>query len=216
MKLFPYFGEGGVSRPLGLEMSQNRLAVPTWSYAMEIAPPARIVEIGHAGGGFTTALALHAHLIGAEVWSFDLCAVNQRYAPIAHQFGVHFVQIDVWGQAAQEHLERLIARPGPTFVLCDGGDKHRELALFAPFCKPGDVLAAHDYDAMHERDPSSDQLARPWPWCETRKAVGDEVAQKHNLEPWLQEHFDLAGWLAYRKRDVSQTRAREVSRPEGA
>lgn len=27
-------------------------------------------------------------------------------------------------------------------------------------------------------------------------------AAANDLEPWMQEHFDLAGWLCYRKRSV--------------
>jgi hypothetical protein len=106
--MIPLFNlDGNSTRPLGMAMCQNRLAVPTWSYAMEIHPPARVLEIGSYNGA--------------------------------------------------------------------------------------------------ERDPSVPQPERFWPWTEIRKADGDRVAEVSWLEPWLQEHFDQAGWLTYRKRPIGRS-----------
>lgn len=198
-KPFPlYQTDGNSTKSMGFAMSQNRLAVPTWSYAMEIAPPRTIIEIGHAGGGFTTAIALHARTISARFRSYDLCDVDERYEQIAKALGVVFRKGDVW--AHEEEIAFSIQCPGTTFVLCDGGDKRRELATFAKYLKPGDVIAAHDYDAAHEIDPGIPSLERPWPWSEIRPGDVAEVVERCGLEPWLQASFDLAGWLVYRKR----------------
>ncbi len=197
----PYYNTDGTSTcPLGFAMSQNRMAVPTWSHAFEIHPPRRVLELGTAGGGLTTALAVHAWNLEprAEVHTWDLCRPNEKYAPLAAFLGVQFHVADIWESEAE--IRRLIASPGVTYLLCDGGDKARELATFASSCKPGDIIAAHDYNAVHERDPSVPPSDRPWQWCEIRKAHGDVVAAANNLEPWRQEAFDDAGWMAFRKR----------------
>lgn len=201
--MIPLFNLDGTSTsPLGMPMCQNRLAVPTWSYAMEVHPPARVLEIGSYNGALATALGLHCRAIGAEMHTYDLNPCDERIVPIGRALGVQFHTGSVWD--AIREIGRLIASPGVTFVLCDGGDKPRELATFAPFCKPGDVIAAHDYDAVHERDPSVPQPERFWPWTEIRKADGDRVAAAYGFDAWLQEHFDQAGWLCYRKRPLAR------------
>jgi hypothetical protein len=175
-------------------MCQNRLAVPTWSYAMEQLPPARIIEIGSYNGAFATALGLHARAIGARMVTYDRNPQAENITPLGRALGVEFRVGDTWGLQAE--IAHLIRSPGVSFVLCDGGDKPRELATFARHLKPGDVIGAHDYDGA---DPAVPQLERPWPWCETRLSDGERVAAAERLSPWLQEHFDFAGWLVYRK-----------------
>ena len=191
--MIPLFEVAGKSTcPMGMPMSQNRLAVPTWSYAMEVLPPARIVELGTMNGGFTIALGLHAFHIGAKVTSYERSmAPSEHFAALGKFLGINFRdQVDIW--ACEAEIAALIAQPGITYMLCDGGDKPRELATFAKYLKLGDVIASHDYCCA----PGSEF----WPWGEITAAQGAAVADAHTLEPWLQNHFDMAGWLVYRKR----------------
>lgn len=177
---------------MGLPMCQNRLAIPTWSYAMERHPPARIVELGTYAGGFVTALAVHAHQIGTRVVTYDRSSPNERVIPLGRFLGVDYRwPRDIW--ACEAEIGALVREPGSTFLLCDGGDKRRELATFARYLKPGDVIAAHDY---HVRDSHNAW----WGWGEINLEDGAAVAAVHDLEPFLQEHFDMAAWLAYRRR----------------
>jgi hypothetical protein len=39
-----------------------------------------------------------------------------------------------------------------------------------------------------------------WSWSEIGAADGAAAAASCDLEPWLQEHFDTAGWLVFRRR----------------
>lgn len=196
--MIPFYNPDGTCRPLGLPMSQNRMAVPTWSYAMEVHPPHRIIEIGTNAGGFTVSIGIHARQIGAELVTYDLAFPSEDLGPLMHLLGIRVRIADVW--QAEGEIGAFIAMPGITYVLCDGGDKPRELATFARYLKPGDVIASHDYDADHHRDPSIPLGDRPWQWSEIFKSQGDAVAASFDLEPFMQEHFDLAGWLAYKKR----------------
>jgi predicted O-methyltransferase YrrM len=197
--LFPLYNVDGTSqKPLGFPMSQNRMAVPVWSYAMELLPPARIIELGTNNGGFTTALAMHAWNLKIPIITYDQSPPDERFSDLARQLGVQFQTGDIWRLAPI--ISDLIKQPGTTFLLCDGGDKQRELELFAPAMKPGDVIAAHDYDACHHMDPSIPMNDRWWQWTEVFKAHGDEVANQNGLYSWMQEYFDVAGWLVYRRR----------------
>lgn len=196
--MIPFYNLDGVSAlSMGMPMSQNRWAVPTWSYAMEIYPPARIIELGTAGGGFITALAVHAYNIGARVISYDLAPPDERYTKLGTFLGIEYRTGDMW--KLRNEIITNIKLPGVTYVLCDGGNKPLELATFAPLLKPGDVIAGHDYDAKHEIDPGIPMGTRPWQWSELRKWQGDEVADVNGLVPWMQTFFDDAGWLCYRR-----------------
>jgi hypothetical protein len=196
--MIPLFSTDGTStRPLGMAMCQNRLAVPTWSYAMEVYPPARIVEVGTYSGGLTIALGVHAYNLEprAQITSYERSrAPDERYAALGKFLGITFRdQVDVWD--CEREIAEIIKRPGVTYVLCDGGDKARELATFAKYLKSGDVIAGHDYSAANL--PAENH---PWPWRELHAEHAAPVAAEHDLEPWMQEHFDFAGWLVHRKR----------------
>lgn len=192
----PYEVSGAPACPLGLPMCQNRMAVPTWSYAMEVHPPARIIELGTYSGGFTVAIGVHAHQIGARVVTFDRARPDERLAEIARFLGIEFRTGDLW--AVQRDIAQLIEEPGTSYVLCDGGDKRRELATFACHLKPGDVIAAHDYAV----DDGTGYQNAWWGWGEIDLEDGRAAALACDLEPWMQDHFDTAAWLAYRKRGL--------------
>jgi hypothetical protein len=192
-----YETDGRSTCPMGMPMCQNRLAVPTWSYAMEVLPPQRVIEIGSYNGAFSIALGLHCCAINARMYTFDINEWSEQFAPIGKALGVTFQRASCWDIEAQ--IVRLIRADGPTFVLCDGGDKPRELATFARYLKPGDVIGAHDYNACAYQDPVPPQNEQPWPWMEISREDGQRAAEANRLVPWLQEHFDLAGWLVFRK-----------------
>ena len=198
-RLFPLYSLSGMaSRPFGMYAAQNRLAIPTWSYAMEMHPPARIIELGTYSGGFITALALHARMIGAKVITYDRSPADVKIIPIGRDLGVDFRVADIW--QAEEEIAQLVTGPGTTYLLCDGGDKPRELATFARYLKSGDVIASHDYNAMEGSGIAIVEGIAPfWPWVEITKARGEEIATEHGLRPFYQDHFDMAGWLAYWK-----------------
>lgn len=195
--MIPLYATNGepATAVLGLPMCQNRLAVPTWSYAMEVDRPARVVEIGSYSGGLAIALGVHCWMIGAHMVSYDRNAQDARLMPLARALNVDFRVGDCWDLAGE--IGALISAPGRTFVLCDGGDKPRELMVFGQFLKSGDVIAAHDYDAYQGTDVP--EIERPWPWQETTLEDGNRAAERHNLVPYMQKHFDFAGWLAFQK-----------------
>jgi cephalosporin hydroxylase len=186
--LFEYEGRGWT--PLGLPMSQNRLAVPTWSYAMEKHPPKTIVEIGTNNGGFTIALGIHAWRIGTAVHTFDLNeAPTNAFAPLTNLLPITFYKADCFAPETVALIANLIRSPGIVYVFCDGGDKPREFAMFSEYLKPGDVIAGHDYSVKEEW----------WPWREITQEQVEPYVSARGLTPFMQEHFDMAGWMVYRK-----------------
>ena len=190
----PYdHGTSEAARPFGMPMCQNRLSIPTWSYAMEVRPPARVVEIGTYSGGFTCGIGVHASRIRARVVSYDVGTPDESLLDLARHLGIEFRQGDVWERETE--IAALIAEPGISFVLCDGGNKRRELRDFGRYLKPGDVIAAHDYAA----DDGTGYENRWWGWGEIWRPQGDETARELGLVPWMQDYFDTAAWLCYER-----------------
>ena len=93
----------------------------------------------------------------------------------------------------QGEFARLLGVSRRTVKICNQKGLHARAA--ARFVK-----TAHDFDAAHREDPKIPQLERPWPWSEILASDGRAIAEKHGLEPWMQDVFDVAGWLVYRKR----------------
>lgn len=174
---------------MGFPMNQNRLAVPSWSYAMEKLPPWRILELGYYNGGFTCAIGIHAWAIGAKILSYDIQEVEAGAKRLGAFLGIEFRQQDVFSEAALADMKAFIGGYGTTFVLCDNGNKKREFRMLAPFLKPGDVIAAHDYWIKPEW----------WPCQEIKLEDVADVVAEHGLERFMPEVFDEAAWLVYRK-----------------
>ncbi len=199
--LFPLWnhdpiGRGGASGPvcpLGFVTNQNRMAVPTWSYAFEKYPPKRIIEIGAYNGGFTCALAVHAYNIGARVYSFDRQQIpNAKYLELGQFLGIQWYVMDCFSEQAIATIKSLVTCSGVTYLMCDGGDKAKEINTFAPLLKPGDVIGGHDYFI----EPRHDW----WGWTELTKEKIPLVSESGDFEPFYQEYFDFAAWLVYRKK----------------
>src|SRR5690348_15294914 len=119
--MIPLYNTDGVSTcPLGFPMNQNRLALPVWSYAMEIYPPDRIIELGSYGGGFTTAIGVHAWRIGARVVSYDVSvAPDERFKALSDFLGISFITADVFAASTVDAIAGAIREPGVTYLLCD-------------------------------------------------------------------------------------------------
>lgn len=183
--------EGKPWTTLGFGMSQNRLAIPTWSYGMEKYPPKTIVEIGTNNGGFTCVLGLHAWRIGARIHTYDLCeSPSLEFRPLSAILPIEFNQGDCFDPAVKAKIASQIQKPGITYVLCDGGNKPREFIEFSEFIKSGDVIAAHDFCVA-----GTDW----WPWREITVESVQAAIEAHGLKPFFQDYFDQAGWLAFVK-----------------
>lgn len=178
---------------LGMPSCQNWLALTVWCHAInELAKekrPIHIIELGSYNGSFATQLAIHIWnlkrsdpvFVASTVDTFDRAkGPCESFAPLSEFVGLRYHQSDIF--AATQEIVDLIQQPGISVVLCDGGDKPREMNLFAEYLKPGDVIASHDW------------MTPCWPFGEIWLS---DV--HHTLPRWLPEVFDLGGWLAFRK-----------------
>jgi len=128
--------------------------------------PVLMVEFGTTAGGMT--LCLHEARPSTPLWSFDnynILAPRGKVAkrmrlPILNQAtlkehqealiktcfnkNVHFVQMDLLSEPQSEVID-LLKRKERKFLYCDGGDKVKEVCMYARYLNPGDVLGVHDW-----------------------------------------------------------------------
>lgn len=177
---------------LGFPMSQNRYAIPAWSYLFERLPPKNIVEIGTSVGGMTCLLALAATNYDAYLDTFDIApSMAENTRETLRRIGGSHAKVnvtDALGLCGKMLIETIIRSPGQTIVLCDGGNKVQEFISFCKSLKPGDVIAAHDFGGKES-----------WPWQEIRRIDVIDVMIQCNIIEFMADVFEGTGWLVCRK-----------------
>lgn len=187
--MIPAYDKGPPNcRFMGFAMSQNRWAVPVWSYFMEVFPINTIIEIGVQAGGLTSCLGLAMHNYGGRVFAFDTQHPPDHVLNFWSTLPISFYNLDVFSDEGMDKIKNLMATRGPLLLLCDGGNKAKEFKTFAASLKPEDTIAAHDL--QHEQT---------WPWSEITLEDTMPVMERWGLVrlDWPEMH--KAGWLAARK-----------------
>lgn len=179
---------------LGFEMLQNRNAVPLWSYLCECLRPSLIIELGTYEGGFACTLAIMAKAFKARFITYDHSEYNHpKFESWFNLLNVDFRKSDVYAEETQSSLKELIQSHACVFVLCDNGNKERELKMLAPWLKAGDLVGAHDYYISAEYWKSSEVLPEMF----------NETQAQHDLHRVLPELTEKAAWLVYSKGQIS-------------
>lgn len=107
-----------------------------WEYVLNDNPHLKgIVELGTWEGGFSWYLWAQAKIRGLSFRTYDV-KVPPTEIP-------NFCQLDIFAQAT--HIGEYLQREEPVIVLCDGGNKAREVKTFAPYLSPGSLLVVHDW-----------------------------------------------------------------------
>ena len=113
----------------------------------------RLIEIGTGLGVFTQKLA---EAFSGSVFTFDIMRRPDRI-----EFpGITYMVADVFDNSIHEHIRELIELPGCVLLLCDGGNKPKEVNTFGMYLKPDDVIMAHDLGyEIQESDVHLDNMA---------------------------------------------------------
>lgn len=116
-----------------------------------------VVEIGVEHGGLAAFLVAYGQYTGLSYLGIDI-TLNALHPAVARS---HLSQRDAWSEDAVADVARwLTSHPAPALIICDGGDKPKELRLYAPLLRPGDVLIGHDYHNEYVDDAIADVPAR--------------------------------------------------------
>jgi hypothetical protein len=107
-----------------------------WEVLLNEHPHARgIVELGTWEGGFSLYLAYQALERGIFFRTYDVVR-PEREIP-------GFVQLDIFASA--DEIGAWLRGKEPLMLLCDGGNKPRELRIFSRFLSPESTIVAHDW-----------------------------------------------------------------------
>lgn len=191
----PAFEHHPNSRFLGFPMSQNRYAVPAWSYFFEQVRANQLVEIGTSVGGFTCLLGVVAKNLGATLHTLDIHDnLDLEAAAWFRRLSIGFFTEDCFGEVGTALLRDTINRTGISVLLCDGGDKIKEFRTFAPLLKVGDYIAAHDW-----HDYGENCVGEDWPWQEIQTSDVADVIEQQSLTQVYEELFRRSGWKVWKK-----------------
>ena len=163
--------------------------------------PERILEIGTANGGTTSALNDLMIEIGKSnsVRSYDVHS-HSWYEDMRKR-GIDLRVENIFNHDYDRLLDEkkndvvsYIQQPGITVVLCDGGHKIGEFNELANYIKVGDYIMAHDYSETWEyfNDHIKDKI---WNWCEIEEKYIEETCVKNNLHPYMKEEFQSIVWV---------------------
>ena len=115
-----------------------------------------ILEIGVEHGGATALFASLCRYTGRTYRGIDITLNALSHAVIEHD-GANLYQRDAWAQDTIDELAAwLHTQAAPCLIFCDGGDKPKELHLYASILRSGDVLVGHDYHNEYTEDAVAD------------------------------------------------------------
>lgn len=117
-----------------------------WEQFLHIARPATVIELGTGEGGFSLFLKHQAeqrqfqfHTIDNDTW-----VGFEGRKPHRGMLLNHFIKADIFNSSIVESL--LEQSVGPTVLICDNGDKPREVHDFSYLLEQDDYLVVHDWD----------------------------------------------------------------------
>jgi hypothetical protein len=106
-----------------------------WEALLNERPYNGIIELGTWQGGFSLYLAAQAEARGMFFRTYDVQPPPSRIPG--------FVQVDLY--AASDDVGEHMSKHDPVIVLCDGGNKPRELATFSRYVTDASTLVVHDW-----------------------------------------------------------------------
>jgi hypothetical protein len=117
----------GAIWPIGVSCSLTWLDLGAIAHIIQTAHIRTVLEAGLVYRGIDITL----NALNTAVRARDLSAIDER---------------DAWDdRTIAEMRDWLATQPAPCLIICDGGDKPKELHLYAPLIRPGDVLLGHDF-----------------------------------------------------------------------
>jgi len=146
---------GGVSFA-GIPVAQFWVEFHLWETLLNEREYLGIVELGTLHGGFSLYLASQAEHRGMFFRTYDI-RVPPRRIP-------GFCKIDIYAHADEigEHMRR----NDPVIVLCDGGNKPRELKTFSRYVTAKSLLVTHDWgtEMLRSDIPENVEMVHE-EWC---------------------------------------------------
>jgi len=126
----------------GLRMQQSMLGVVTLAELLNEEKPKRVIELGTGAGGLSLLLESWCLRHKAEFATYDK-EQPERHATLYPSGGL-WQHGNFWKLMPPVLLGKWES-PGKTLLLCDGGNKPKEVNEYAPVLRVGDIVGVHDY-----------------------------------------------------------------------
>ena len=191
----------------GVRAAQNENIFTPFREMIADIKPARILEMGTDRCGLCLIVRDLLDEAGMSDAGVMACDFNpdtteifyRDVFPMEQGKRIEYHQLNFWVDGKLNPvIVEYIQRPGPTILLCDGGDKPREFNAAAHFLKPGDIIMAHDYapDQSYFQQYVNGKI---WNWHETWDAQIQGAYTACNLKPYMAQSFRDVVWACARK-----------------
>ena len=152
--------------PLGVSSSITWLDLGAIAHILQTAGIKTVLEIGVEHGGLSAWLMAYGRYNAIAYRGIDI-TLNALQTQVGVVDRAAFVERDAWTAEAVEDARQWLERqPAPALIICDGGDKPKELHLYAPLLRAGDVMVGHDYhneySDEHIADVGAEQVFTDW------------------------------------------------------
>jgi cephalosporin hydroxylase len=136
----------GAIWPLGVSCSLTWYDLGAIAHILQTARIRTVLEIGVEHGGLAAWLAAYCRATNTCAYLGIDITLNALAPFVRETIGMMLLEKDAWSETTVAEVAELLAvAPAPALIICDGGDKPKELHLYAPLLRPGDVLIGHDY-----------------------------------------------------------------------
>jgi cephalosporin hydroxylase len=135
----------GAIWPIGVSCSLTWLDLGAIAHIIQTAHIRTVLEVGVEHGGLASYLRATGLYTGLVYRGIDITLNALNTAVRARDLSA-IDERDAWDdRTIAEMRDWLATQPAPCLIICDGGDKPKELHLYAPLIRPGDVLLGHDF-----------------------------------------------------------------------
>jgi hypothetical protein len=131
-----------------------------------------ILEIGTGCGGVTMLLGLWGIRYSIPVVTYE--TVRALYLPVEHvldKLDVQIINQDCFDPHEKAFIEDFIKHNDPIYLVCDGGNKEKEIKTYAPLLGKEGLVSGHDWE------------------CEILSKNIEPFLLKKGFEPWKQHQW---------------------------
>ena len=130
--------------PSGIHIGHTGAEVAFLTEVIGRAEVAAFIEIGvHLGGLAEVMMAIVPEYLGIEI--DPRIVVDRVNNQITASQSADIWIADAWNRMTVFVVADWLAVRGTTLIYCDGGDKPKEFAFYAPVIRKGDLIGVHDY-----------------------------------------------------------------------
>ena len=79
-----------------------------------------------------------------------------------------------------KNFQRSILKNNKCLLLCDGGDKPKEIQIYSEYLQDGSYIMGHDYAPTKDYFHKNIKI-KIWNWLELQDSDFEETMEKHNL-----------------------------------